>query len=291
MIYFSLLAFALGTADVDMTLTPSLQVVPETCIAEVDVVLSAAGPASVSAVDVVLSWDPSKLQLLQAIPSAEDWFTTGFLNDPDNINVDLLDGDALYTALAAPLNPINVPPDVLVVTFEFLVMDGSSVTMLPSLGIFGESRVVGTSPGEIVTGTLSGPVTITNGGLTASEVVRLGVPPNPDVFRSGLTSGPIIGATWDPYIDHSAFLPDAILDLAFITLQPGNARLIPFGTLLCSPPKLTDSFSTPPGVPFAIRVPDNCAFVGLTICTQAVSLVPVGDAKLTNALDITIGTL
>lgn len=150
-----------GQMDVDMTLTPSTQNVTVGCVADFEVVLSAGSPMSVSALDVIVSWDPAELQFVGAIPSADPWFATGFFNDPDNINVDLTDGDALYTALANLVTPLTLPPTTTVVTFQFLVLDEAALEMLPSLGTFGETRVIGTNPGEILTGTISGPVTIT----------------------------------------------------------------------------------------------------------------------------------
>ena len=45
------------------------------------------------------------------------------------------------------------------------------------------------------------------------EIVRPGIPPNPSALRPGVTSGPVVGGTWDPYIDHSVFMPGAIIDV------------------------------------------------------------------------------
>jgi len=123
-----------------------------------------------------------------------------------------------------------------------------------------------------------------------AEVTRLGTPPNPDVLKPGLTSGPVIGATWDPFIDHATFFPGAILDVLTVALAPGPVNLpTPMGTLLCDlsiPPLF---FVASPGVPFVASIPANPSFVGLQLVTQGASADGVTVA-LTNALDITIGT-
>ncbi len=101
--------------------------------------------------------------------------------------------------------------------------------------------------------------------LTApsSEVVRLGSPPNPAAFLPGVTSGPTICSTWDPVIDHTAFLPTAVLDVAIL-------------------------FGAPLNVP--IDFPADCTLVGAAACGQGASIDAGGTIQLTNALDIVIGT-
>ena len=129
----------------------------------------------------------------------------------------------------------------------------------------------------------------------AMEVPRVGTPPNPSAFQPGVTTAPIVGETWDPVIDHSSFLPTAVIDLVAVTLAPTNVSVPPFGTFLCdifTPPGLLVLFTNPnPGTPFSIPVPCNCDFIGLTLCTQGASVGADGTTiLLTNALDITIGT-
>ena len=125
--------------------------------------------------------------------------------------------------------------------------------------------------------------------VEALEVVRPGSPPNPSVFLPGVTSGPVVGATWDPVIDHIPFLPTAVLDLAGVTLAPLNLALPPYGTLLCDvfsfPPY---TFSTAPEVPFAIPIPNQASLVGMTLCAQGLS-TNGSVIALTNALDLTLG--
>lgn len=123
----------------------------------------------------------------------------------------------------------------------------------------------------------------------AAEVVRLGVPPNPDALKPGLTIGPVLGSTWDPVIDHTTFLPTSIFDFLGIAAAPTNVSLPPLGTLLCAPPFLMTQ-GAPPGTPFAVQVPTDCAFAGVSLCTQGASITASSIVKLTNALDITLGT-
>lgn len=126
----------------------------------------------------------------------------------------------------------------------------------------------------------------------SAQVVRLGTPPNPNVFLPGQTSGPVLGATWDPVIDHTTFVVNAISDFVIVTDGADNLDLGATGTLLC------DLFTAPalhtggaaPGDAFSIGVPDNCALVGVSLCAQGGSIDMVFAAHLTNALDVVIGS-
>jgi len=286
-----LLLAALAPADVDMTLTPSSQTEPLGCIAEIDLVLSASAATSVATVDVILSWDPTKLTLIQAIPGDEDWFAAAFLNDPDGINDDVTDGDALFTALPNPAIPLALPPDLVVATFQFTVLDDGVVEMLPSLGTYGLTRVLGTTPGVELTGVIAPPVDVFVNLQPSIEVSRVGVPPNPDVFLPGVTTGAVIGQFWDPFIDHTSFMPASIFDAFIMTPGPVNVALPPYGTLLCQLPYWGHPFGNAPGIPFSIYIPFDCNLVGAGFCAQAFSIDALGNAELTNALDVTIGVL
>ena len=127
-------------------------------------------------------------------------------------------------------------------------------------------------------------------GAPSSEIERLGSPPNPAAFLPGQTSGPVVGATWDPVIDHTTFMPSATFDFMGITVNPLNLSLPPFGTLLCDPTVIVTIQTSSAGVPFAVPVPNDCFFVGVTVYTQGASLDALGNIVFTNALDITIGT-
>ncbi len=63
-----------------------------------------------------------------------------------------------------------------------------------------------------------------------------------------------------------------------------------FGTLLCDLSTQPLVLTSPAGVPFAIGLPPaSCATVGKQISTQALSW-DGGVPRLTNALDVTIGS-
>jgi|GEM_PF-2745137 len=134
-------------------------------------------------------------------------------------------------------------------------------------------------------------VRCTGCALPSAEVVRLGSPPNPNALLPGQTSGPVIGATWDPIIDHTSFVPVSLADFLIITPLPVNSDFgPPTGVLLCDP---TTSFlkvlTVTPGTAFSFPIPNVPAFVGVTLCAQGGSIDPAFNAVLTNALDLTVG--
>ena len=124
----------------------------------------------------------------------------------------------------------------------------------------------------------------------AAEIVRLGTPPNPAALLPGVTAGPAICTTWDPVVDHSSFLPAAVAD--FLGVSPLSVNIpTSFGTLLCGLPTPALTFAVAAGAPFQIPIPEDCSLVGAVPCAQAVSVDASGAIGLTNALDLTIGSL
>ncbi|MEM7310152.1 MAG: hypothetical protein AAF682_25980 [Planctomycetota bacterium] len=124
----------------------------------------------------------------------------------------------------------------------------------------------------------------------ASELIRLGDPPNPNALTPGLTAGPVLGSVWDPSIDHTTFAPDALLDFLGVSPQTDNAPT-PFGTVLCGLPSAELTFTSPAGEPFGVPIPVDCNLSGLVLCAQGGALGEGGELSLTNALDVTLGTL
>ncbi len=120
------------------------------------------------------------------------------------------------------------------------------------------------------------------------ETARLGTPPNPNVFLPGVTSGPVIGNTWDPVVDHTSFHPAADLDILVVDAQGAFNFSTPWGTLLVTPPADAYQSTQTAGTPFAVPVPLDCALVGFLAYSQVASYAP-GDIQLTNALDLVIG--
>jgi len=150
------------------------------------------------------------------------------------------------------------------------------------------SPLIGVPGDETAAGDAAGTARVFDPQIS-SEVVRAGVPPNPNAFRPGRTSGPVIGSTWDPVVDHTTFVPGANLDFIVISTATANIALGSAGTLLC------DLSSAPSAVlagavgqPFAIPMPPDCSLVGLTLCSQGGSVAGIA-LQLANALDITIG--
>lgn len=136
-------------------------------------------------------------------------------------------------------------------------------------------------------------VSCNNCAVPSAQVPRLGTPPNPGAFRRGVTSGPVIGNTWDPVIDHTNFVPDALFDFMIITANPANGNFgEPSGVLLCDPfqPYLK-VLMTAPGVPFNVPLPDLPSIVGVEVCTQGGSIDSNYQAIFANALDLVVGEI
>jgi hypothetical protein len=125
--------------------------------------------------------------------------------------------------------------------------------------------------------------------LASAEVVRLGTPPNPAAYMPG-TTGPVIGGVWDPLVlaGFSGGLGViSFMDISF--MAPINVST-PFGTLLCVIPPSGLIFVVPSGSPFQIPVPNDCALVGASFCSQGGELDGSLGIHLANALDCVIGT-
>ncbi|QDU66173.1 Kelch repeat-containing protein [Engelhardtia mirabilis] len=154
----------------------------------------------------------------------------------------------------------------------------------------GRAVFAGGSPGPQVPATASDAVDIYTPctPVGALETVRLGTPPNPAALLPGTTSAPVVAETWDPVIDHSSFLPGAVLDFVAIGLTPSDVPS-PLGTLLCGAAPIS-IVTGAPGEPFGFEIPADCGLAGTVLCTQGGSIDAALVVGLTNALDITIGT-
>jgi hypothetical protein len=119
------------------------------------------------------------------------------------------------------------------------------------------------------------------------ESVRLGTPPNPDALRPGRTSGPVLGATWDPVVDHTTFLPAAVVDVLMVAAGRTNLPSA-VGTVLGNPVGAL-LLTASPGTPFALPIPPVDALVGAELTAQA-GAATLGTVALANALDVRIGT-
>jgi len=195
---------------------------------------SSAG-SSIGAIDVVLAWNPAELELLGNDDSQASyaWFVSGFLPDPDSINASLLDGDAIYTALARPTAAAVAPlaPGLLVTSLLFRPLValplGSQLTIVPAQGAFATTRVLSfVTPGLVITGNL-GP---NGGGYTCPIGTRACSPSNPN--STGM--GGLLRATGSPSVLENNFVLTA-------SQLPTNA----FGYFLCS--RLIGTGTMPPG--------------------------------------------
>lgn len=239
--------------------------------------------------------------------AADDVWATGSVNGPGGFDVLVMHWDGTnWSTVPAPGGGSSLlsfaPNDVLMGGIGIFQWDGTSWSPTESFPGFLNPAVramdpVGTDGGWGVWGvgsqggfgsqtsftTLRPPTSI-----AATETVRLGTPPNPNAFLPGITTPPILGTTWDPVIDHTTFAPLAALDLVGITLSPANLPLPPLGTLLCDlsqPPYL---FTTTPGTPFSIPIPNSPNLPGVSLCAQGAS-TDASTAQLANALDIVLG--
>ncbi len=127
----------------------------------------------------------------------------------------------------------------------------------------------------------------------AIETVRVGSLPNPNVFLPGVTSGPVIGQTWDPVLDHTNFSPNATFDFLLIAGTPLDLDLGPVssGHLLCDiDPWHVAISNLSPGTPFSLSLPNALDLVGDTYCVQGGSVdMQAPFLHFANAIDITIG--
>ena len=112
--------------------------------------------------------------------------------------------------------------------------------------------------------------------------------PRPSLSFS--TTTPAIGQTWNPFVDHTTFLPTATSDF-FVVSGPNqfvDIPIPPYGVLLCNSPWIVTK-NVLAGQPFNFKIPFNCNFVGVTFSAQAASF-DATTILVTNAIDCTIGT-
>ncbi len=193
---------------VDLSLTPETSTadVSELVLIELVARTQEDPPATVAAIEAILDWDPAFLELvgIDDTNDAHPWLESGFMTDPDGINDDLTDGDALYTALSQLGTAADVPVATgwVVTTFVFRALaptDATIISLVDTFGDFGQTRVLGFEPGQDLTGNIdstvemeiSGPV-----GVGATLDVHPGSCPNPVNVRSqGVTPVALVGST------------------------------------------------------------------------------------------------
>lgn len=155
----------LAIANVNLMLQP----VPQTCGSryleiELYAIADGSAPESIAAMDVILTWDPTLLQLRGISGDAGcpyGWLFSGFPGDVglDGLNDTWADGDALYEALGQLGAPAYATPaGLLVTTFRFRTQRvgvPTEVAMPGSAGMYTVTAVYsGAVPGLVVTGRL-----------------------------------------------------------------------------------------------------------------------------------------
>jgi len=153
----------------DVILDPGAQAVNIGSIVEVRITLSgsAGQPQSFDAMDVIFSWDPAVLDLLSASQVGADYsfFASGFLPNPDGLNLNLDDGLVMWTGLGPPGSPQVAPPSPqmkVATTLRFQTLTRTPLTaveIVPSFGVFSLTRVL--LNGVNVTGSVASSAFIT----------------------------------------------------------------------------------------------------------------------------------
>jgi hypothetical protein len=153
---------------VDLSFDPDAQTALVDDVVGIDLIASSSGDTTqlFAALEAILDWDPAYLDFLGVEDGGAgyDFLDEHFLPDPDGINDDLHDGDALFIALAPGGEEAPAPPEGLIVTtlqFQALAeTDGTVVSFLPELGDFALTRVRRLDLSD-VTGDISGTATVT----------------------------------------------------------------------------------------------------------------------------------
>ena len=166
-------------AAVDLVFRPEPQTVPVGT--RVDLGLYAVSDdgtdQTFSALDVVMTWDPTMLELVEVIDNGpHPWnFMFGFLPDSelDGLNDSTDDGDALFQAASFSRATVDAE-GVLVATFRFAALaytPATHVVIEPSLGTYSETQVLD-PPAVDVTGALgsAGLTLVSDASLSVSDV-------------------------------------------------------------------------------------------------------------------------
>jgi hypothetical protein len=231
---------------------------------------------SISAMDVILTWDPDFLELQGVNNNGPyEWLSSGFPDDSglDGLNNTWLDGNALYQALAQLGEPAYATPEgLLVTTVEFVALhrtpagQTTELNILAELGQYSQTRVFdGEIPGYDVTGTLGSAAVTIKGHVnlewrpaeqTAAlgEVVSIGLYAVSDDETDQPMAAMDVILEWDPtylallWVDnngpyewlYSGFPDDSGLDDLNRTFLDGNAlyqALAQLGDPACATPE------------------------------------------------------
>jgi hypothetical protein len=163
---------------VDLTYSPALASAAVGDVIEIQLLASAAGsaPANIGSLDALIQYDASALTLIGSDQTAAtySWFIMGFLPDPDGINADIGDGEALFSALAQPTLPATTvaPGSLTITTLRFQAIapsPGAIISIGAMAGAFGDTMVTDFFvAGLDITGDFSSTTTISIGGPISS---------------------------------------------------------------------------------------------------------------------------
>lgn len=140
------------------------------------------GSEAISAMDVVLVWNPGLLEFVEIVNNGPySWLWSVFPEDSglDGLNDSLEDGDAFYTALSRFGDSAVVTSDGLLVTtlvFRMLTPSAAAtVSPVSDLGVYSTTSVYSAEPGhagELITGALQ----------SGTVIVLSDVEPGKDLF-------------------------------------------------------------------------------------------------------------
>lgn len=156
------LPHALAT-PVDLEFNPIIQQSIVGNQVTIQIIARSSASQCINGMDMILIWDPTYLQLTGTSQAGAgyNWLIAGFLPDPDGLNTDITDGEALFTALASPGSPAFAVPGGLVVTtllFDAVAPTaGTTVEFAATRGAFGRTQVL---CGGNVTGDISSVATV-----------------------------------------------------------------------------------------------------------------------------------
>ena len=167
------------------------------------------GP-DISAMAVILQWDPNALELRGNVDGEEyEWLSSGFADEPYGLNDDLLDGNTLYVAMSklesAPASA--TAEGLLVTTIQFEALTDATVTLtIPEQsGLAGTKVLTTAQPNTDVHAALgSALITIGTGGQQLGDM-------NCDGSMNSLDVDPFVlalGATPPDYSEYYAEYPE-----------------------------------------------------------------------------------
>ncbi|MFT5152371.1 MAG: hypothetical protein ACI841_002369, partial [Planctomycetota bacterium] len=134
---------------IDLAFSPTQSIVQVGDSVDIRIVATADAITGIdyAAIDALLDYDLTYLALLGVddTDASENWFVSSFLPDPDGINDDLTDGNAIYTALASTSDPATaLPAGSIVTTLKFVAIletPGTTLSFLPTMGLWGGTDV------------------------------------------------------------------------------------------------------------------------------------------------------